>query len=486
MTTTSPRSGPSRRRRSASRRASTAPVAYLTVDERTAAGRAARARVTRSAHGAWTPAPGRDPLAVLVEQARTRVPELVPIRYARMAASAFAYYRGAAAVMAADLAPMPHTGLEVQLCGDAHLVNFGGFAAPDRRLVFSVNDFDETLPGPFEWDVQRLCASLAVVGRERGFVAARWEAIVAAASRTYRDAMRDFAAMRSMDVWYARLDMRELVARWGPLAGAKEVRALDHAVNRARAKGSVRAMARLTELVGDERRFVSAPPLVVRFADLAGAVEADRVLRDVDALLGSYESTLSGDRRRLLRRFRVADLARKAVGVGSVGTRDWVVLLLGRDGADPLLLQFKEAEASVLERHLGASEFDHHGERVVEGQRLMQAASDVLLGWQRTAILDGTSRDYYVRQLWDDKATADVSALSSRGLVLYASFCGWTLARAHARSGDPIAIDAYLGGSGVFDRAMVAFAERYAEQNERDHQQLRTAIATGLVSAREG
>jgi uncharacterized protein (DUF2252 family) len=280
--------------------------------------------------------------------------------------------------------------------------------------------------------------------------------------------------------------MPELVRRWGALAGPKEIRAFELTTARARGKGHWRAMTRLTEVVAGQRRFVTRPPLVVRLADLIGEAEADRVLRDVDHLLGSYATTMSGDRRVLLSRFHVVDVARKVVGVGSVGTRDWVLLLLGRDDDDPLLLQFKEAEASVLERHLGASPYANHGERVVEGQRLMQAASDILLGWQRTPVLDGTPRHYYVRQLWDDKATADIEALSVHGLAIYASLCGWTLARAHARSGDAIAIDAYLGQSDAFERALVAFAETYAEQSARDHESLRQAIAAGRIETTGG
>ena len=459
---------------------------HRTLAERVAAGRRARNLAPRSAHGLWTPVAGRDPLAVLAAQGRTRIPELMPIRMGRMAASEFAFYRGAAAVMAADLAPAPRTGLQVQLCGDAHLVNFGAFAAPDRRLVFSVNDFDETLPGPFEWDVKRLVASFAVVGLERGLSAARREAIVAAVSRSYCEAMREFAAMGSMAVWYARLDARQLIERWGALAGTKEIRALEQTIAQARAKDSLRAMTRLTEVAGGERRFVSRPPLVVRLADLIGGAAADHVIGDTDRLLGSYLATLSSDRRALMARFRVVDLARKVVGVGSVGTRDWIALLLGRDGDDPLLLQFKEAEASVLEPYLGPCVYDNHGQRVVEGQRLMQAASDVLLGWQRSSRLDGTTRHYYVRQLWDDKGTADVGALTQHGLTLYGSFCGWTLARAHARSGDPVAIDAYLGVSDTFDRAMIVFAETYAAESARDHNALRRAIAAGRVEAVAG
>ncbi len=472
-------------------RGTTAPIRRRrpppTIAERVATGRSARAVSPRSAHGAWSPPPARrDPIDILLDQAADRVPDLVPIRHGRMAASSFSFYRGAAAVMAADLAPAPPTGLTVQLCGDAHLANFGGFAAPDRRLVFSVNDFDETLPGPFEWDLKRLVASLAVVGRERGFTVAKREQIVLTASRTYRDMVRDFALMPSLDVWYARLDVAEIARRWGAVANARELREFERATNKAKSKDNRRAMLKLTEVVDGEPIFINRPPLVVRLAELTGPAEADRWVRGAQQLLHSYVATLSRDRQRLVERFRFADIARKVVGVGSVGTRDWVVLLLGRSDDDPLLLQFKEAQPSVLEPYLGASSYRHHGRRVVEGQRLMQAASDILLGWERTAELDGTHRDYYVRQLWDRKGTAVIEQMSARGLLLYGSFCAWTLARAHARSGDPVAIDAYLGRSDVFDRSMVAFAETYAEQSDRDHSSLVAAIRTGRVEAVRG
>jgi uncharacterized protein (DUF2252 family) len=457
-----------------------------TVEDRVAIGRAARVEAPRSAHGTWQPAAGRDPLAILEAEARGRIAALVPIRYGRMAASPVAFYRGAAGIMAADLAAMPRTGLVAQLCGDAHLANFGGFAAPDRRLVFSLNDFDETHPGPFEWDVQRLVASLEVAGRDRGFSEGRRESIVLAAVRTYREAMAGFATMPTLDVWYTRLDARQLYSRWGASAGAKEARAMERAVARARARDHERAQIKLTEVVDGARRFVDRPPLLVRLADLDDLDASDRMLVGTDRLMRAYASTLSRDRQALLARFRLVDVARKVVGVGSVGTRDWVVLLVGRDHGDPLILQFKEAQASVLEGALGRSAYRHHGRRVVEGQRLMQAASDILLGWQREQGVDGIHRDYYVRQLWDSKATADIESLTAHGLALYASFCGWTLARAHARSGDPVAIASYLGTSGTFDRAMVRFAESYADQNGRDHEALRLAIAAGRIEAHVG
>jgi uncharacterized protein (DUF2252 family) len=460
---------------------------FPSVSERIARGHGTRSIVPRSALGTWAPSPGRpDPVGVLEEHATTRVAELIPIRYGRMVASPFAFYRGAAAIMAADLADSPRTGLDVQLCGDAHLSNFGAFAAPDRRLVFSINDFDESLPGPFEWDVKRLVASLAVAGREQTFPPDKRRAIEVAGAQSYRKAMQSFAAMGTLDLWYTRLDVDEMLRRWGADAAASDLRNFRRARKKAESRDSLRAMAKLTRIVDGRPQFVSDPPIVVRLDDLFGADEATRFAEQVGELLESYTSTLSPERRRLVERFHFADIARKVVGVGSVGTRAWVVLMLGRDNDDPLLLQFKEAQPSVLERYLGASVYDHHGRRVVEGQRLMQAATDVLLGWQRTTGPDGVQRDFYVRQLWDRKGSAAVELMTPRAMRLYASACGWTLARAHARSGDPVAIAAYLGSGTTFDRTMADFAESYADQNERDHAALEAAIASGLVHATSG
>jgi uncharacterized protein (DUF2252 family) len=400
-----------------------------------------------------------------------------------MVVSPFSFYRGAAAIMAADLAGTARTGLDVQLCGDAHLSNFGAFAAPDRRLVFSINDFDETLPGPFEWDVKRLVASFAVAGRERGFTGPERGSIQIAVVRSYRKAMRSFAAMRTTDLWYTRLDLDEMLRLWGRQAGAKDVRGFRRARSKAESKDSLRALKKLTRIVDGRPRFINDPPIVMRLDDLVGADEAVRFADHVDELLRSYSSTLSPDRQVLFGRFQFADIARKVVGVGSVGTRAWVVLMLGRDDDDPLLLQVKEAQPSVLEPHLGTSSYDHHGRRVVEGQRLMQAASDVFLGWQRSTGFDGVQRDFFVRQLWDRKGSAVVEQMSPRGMRAYATACGWTLARAHARSGDPVAIAAYLGNGDTFDHSIAAFAEAYADQNERDHAALRSAIAEGRIEA---
>ncbi len=420
---------------------------------------------------------------MLARQDATRVGELVPIRYGRMAASPFAFFRGAAAVMAADLHAHPTTGLTVQLCGDAHLLNFGVFAAPDRRLVFSINDFDETIPGPFELDVKRLVTSFAVAGRARSFGPVEQRSIVLAVARTYREAMHTFARMSVMDVWYARLDIAEAVRQFSAEAGPQERALFRRTVHKATAKDHLKATAKLTRIVDGRIQFVNDPPVLIRVHDLVDPRAADHLVTHAGRLLGSYTVTLSPERRVLVDRFRCVDVARKVVGVGSVGTRCWIALLLGRDHGDPLILQYKEAEQSVLEPLVGASPYDHHGRRVVEGQRLMQAASDVLLGWQRSEGLDGAERDYYVRQLWDKKGSADVLRMSSRACEMYGRMCAWTLARAHARSGDAVAIAAYLGASDRFDLAMVAFADVYADQNERDHAELLHAIDNGSIEA---
>ncbi len=421
-------------------RAKAGRVEHPTLAQRAARGKAARAEVPRSSHGEWEPSARRpDPVAVLAQQAQTRVPELVPIRHGRMLVSPFTFFRGAAALMAADLADSPRTGLHVQLCGDAHLSNFGAFAAPDRRLVFSVNDFDESLPGPFEWDVKRLAASVAVAGRDRGFDDKQRHAVNLAVGRSYREAMRGFAQMRTLDVWYARVDVEELTREWASHATAKQRKRFDRNLAKARAKDSLRASGRLTHLVDGQPRIISDPPLIVPIEELVSADEHATIDTALRGAIRAYRSTLTGDRRRLLERFRYVHAARKVVGVGSVGTRAWIVLMLGNDDNDPLFLQIKEAERSVLEPYLGTSAFANHGQRVVEGQRLMQAASDIMLGWLRMKGLDGVERDFYIRQLWDGKGSALVDAMDPRTMAVYAEACGWTLARAHARSGDATA-----------------------------------------------
>jgi hypothetical protein len=458
-----------------------------TPTERAEFGRQARARVPRSRHGEWVPPSHRtDPLAILALQATSRIPELVPIRYGRMAASAFAHFRGAAAVMAADLATEEQTGLEVQLCGDAHLSNFGGFGSPERDLIFDVNDFDETIPGPFEWDLKRLAASVEVAARSLEFDDDTRRSIVVGSSRSYRRAMHDFAGMRDLDIWYTHLDGPALAARWGDQASRRLTETVRRRVVKAQSKDHLAALAKLTAETDGELRFVSDPPLMMPAESLFTDLYSGQTVANLSDALSQYRRTLSGDRQRLLEKYEFADLARKVVGVGSVGTRCWVALFVGRDHGDPLFLQIKEAEAAVGEPFLGVSEFPHHGQRVVEGQRLMQGASDIFLGWDSFRGDDGTSRDFYVRQLWDWKLSVDVESMTPEALGIYAEVCGWTLARAHARSGDPIAMSAYLGAGDRFDGALARFASSYADQNERDFAALTTAIATGAVQAESG
>jgi uncharacterized protein (DUF2252 family) len=461
-----------------------------TAVESAAEGKAARSAARRSSHAGWSaPEDRADPVAILAAQAEARVPDLVPIRYGRMAASPFAFFRGAAAVMAADLARTPVSGLRVQACGDAHLSNFGAFAAPDRRLVFDLNDFDETLPGPWEWDLKRLAASFAIAARERGFKRRHCEAAVLRAARSYREAMREFASLGNLDVWYSRLDVEEAIAEAAQAestaVGADEVARLRRGMEKAQSKDSLRALERLTEVRDGEIRFRSEPPILVPGEQLVAAADGRPIMEMLKSVVAAYRESLGPEMRVLFDGYEFREIARKVVGVGSVGTRAWVILLSGPGERDPLFLQAKEAEASVLETHAGASQWPNHGQRVVEGQRLMQAASDIFLGWCRTVGLDGRERDFYVRQLWDWKRSADVERLSAPGLEVYARICGWTLARAHARSGDRFAIAAYLGGGDGFDRAICSFAADYAEQNLRDHQALLDAIASGRVTAED-
>ena len=432
-------------------------------------GKEARSRLPRSGHEEWEIA-SRDPAAILARQDENRVPELVPIRYERMLVSPFTFFRGAAAVMAADLATTPTVGFGAQLCGDAHLSNFGIFSAPDRRLVFDCNDFDETCRGPFEWDVKRLAASLAIAGRDRGFDEEERRAATESAVRSYREAMRRFAGMRNLDVWYSRLDVEPALAALRSQVDDRSLRRVERSLAKARAKDSLRALGKLTYEEEGKIRIVSDPPLITPIEELAEGPEAEAQLQTV---LGAYRESLTHDRRRLAGSYRYVHAARKVVGVGSVGTRAWIVLLLGKDSSDPLFLQAKEAQTSVLEPYVGASPYRNHGRRVVEGQRLMQAASDVFLGWVATKGLDGERRCFYVRQLWDGKGSAEVERMSPPGLALYASLCGETLARAHARSGDRIGIASYLGKGDAFDKALARFAEAYADQNERDFQRVK-------------
>jgi uncharacterized protein (DUF2252 family) len=452
-------------------------------------GKQARKVIPRSAQAEWKPGPDRvPPLEVLAEQDETRVPELVPVRYGRMLASAFTFYRGAAAIMAADLAASPDSGLRVQLCGDAHLSNFGVFQAPDRRLVFDVNDFDETLPGPFEWDVKRLGASLAIGARDRGFSAAEGDAAVLAAAASYRKAMAEFAEKGELDVWYARLDVAETIARWQGKVTKAELRRVEKNMAKARNKDSLRALAKLTEVRDGELRIASRPPLLVPISELAereglDPAAVEEKLRD---LLAQYRDTLDPAAQVLIDRYRFVDAAHKVVGVGSVGTRAWIVLLIGRDHGDPLFLQVKEAGPSVLEPFAGPGAFDQHGRRVVVGQRLTQAAGDTLLGWLTAEGIDGKKRDFYVRQLWDGKGSAVVETMSPSTMADYARLCGQTLARGHARTGDRRAIAAYLGKGDTFDRAIVEFSAAYADQNEADYAALKAAEKAGTLKVESG
>jgi uncharacterized protein (DUF2252 family) len=458
----------------------------LTPAERAERGKAARSAVPRDSHAVYDPSADRpDPVGLLERQATTRLPDLVPVRYGRMLASPFSYFRGAALSMAADLAATPVSGLAVQACGDAHLSNFGVYASPERALIFDLNDFDETLPGPWEWDVKRLSASLEVAARGNGYRSALRRKVVTATVRRYREAMRAFADQGDLDVWYARADTGTLREQFGSQLAAREQRQADGAVAKARTRDSLQALAKLTRQVDGKPRIVADPPLLVPLSDLvADATDQATLEAELRSLIGDYRRTLETDRRYLLEQFKVADMARKVVGVGSVGTRCWIVLMLGRDASDPLFLQVKEAERSVLEDFAGASEYANHGERVVAGQRLMQAASDIFLGWQRNQVdPDGRPHDFYVRQLRDEKFSANIEAMTPAGMLAYGELCGWTLARAHARSGDRIAIAAYLGQSAVFDQAIAEFAARYADQNERDHQALAAAVASGRVTA---
>ncbi len=446
-----------------------------------ARGKDARSAVPRSSHGEWEPA-SRDPLQILNRQDESRVSELVPIRYGRMLASPFAFFRGAAAVMAADLAGTPAAGLEAQLCGDAHLANFGLFSAPDRRLVFDCNDFDETCRGPFEWDVKRLAASVAVAGRERGFGGKERRRAIGSTVSSYRQSMRGFAAMRNIDVWYSRLDVEPALDVLRSQVDERRYRRVERTLAKARAKDSLRALDKLTEEREGRLRIVSDPPLITPLEELTDAADAEQQLQTV---LGAYSESLTHDRRRLVSTYRYVHAARKVVGVGSVGTRAWIVLLLGRDSGDPLFLQAKEAQASVLEPYVGASPYRNHGRRVVEGQRLMQAASDVFLGWVATKGIDEERRCFYVRQMWDGKGSADVERMSPRELAIYGALCGEALARAHARSGDRIGIASYLGSGEAFDKALARFAEAYADQNERDFERLAGAVAGGEIEAEQ-
>ena len=466
--------------------------AHLTVDQRMARGRAARREAPRSGHGGWEPLPDRpDPVALLAEQATTRVPELVPIRYGRMLVSPFTFYRGAAAIMASDLASTPVSGITVQLCGDAHLSNFGVFGTPERQLIFDINDFDETLPGPWEWDVKRMAASFEIMGRFRGFSPGDRQAIVTAGVREYRERMRRAADMPTLGAWYDQLDaemLLDLVRQQVRVKrlGKKEARRAEGDVAKAYTRDSTRVLARRAAEVSGELRIVADPPLITPIEDLVvpGTGWEDPAPL-IKKLLTSYRRTL-GHQGHPLEEFGYVHAARKVVGVGSVGTRCYILLLTGRDADDPLFLQVKEAQASVLEPYAGRSTYPHHGQRVVMGQRLMQAATDIFLGWQRIKGLDGVTRDYYVRQFHDWKGSAVVERILVPGAIVYSRFCGATLARAHARWGDRIAIASYLGQGDLFDRAIAEFSAAYADQNERDYEAFAAAVGSGRLIAQTG
>ena len=492
MTTTTSRTrrpeGRSNKNTAASRKTATPRVPHLSVAERVARGKAARAEVPRASHAVFEPSPTRaDPVKLLERQAKSRVPELVPIRYGRMLVSPFTFYRGAAMIMAHDLAVTPRSGLTVQCCGDAHLSNFGVFASPERRLVFDINDFDETLPGPWEWDVKRLAASMLIAARDNGFRAKEQDRIVLDTVGRYRTAMAEFAAVKNLEVWYSHLDIESVLQEFASQFKPKLVKRADKQLAKARTKDSMTAFSKLTEVVDGKPRIVDQSPLIVPARALASGDEFERLWGVLQGVLRGYRETLEFDRRVLLENFELTDIAHKVVGVGSVGTRAWIGLYLGRDGQDPLFLQVKEADASVLEEILGPSEFSNHGKRVVVGQRLMQATSDIFLGWLHVdAGLDGKPRDFYGRQLKDWKGSAEIEQMVPKALAAYGKLCGWTLARAHARSGDRIAIAAYLGNGDSFDRAIVDFSKAYAYQNDLDYQALNAAVKSGRITAETG
>jgi uncharacterized protein (DUF2252 family) len=470
-----------RPRRTGPARAETAE--QLTRADRIARGKDARAVAQLESHAEFRPGQSRDPVGLLVGQAGSRVPELVPVRHGRMLVSAFTFYRGAALPMAADLAGTPASGLRVQLCGDAHLSNFGAFASPERRLVFDVNDFDETLPGPFEWDVKRLAASFAVAGRDNGFTDKARRKIILAAAEGYRTAMLGFAQQPFLAVWYTHLDIEEALGQFQSQMKAKRFKATEKLLGKAHTKDSTKALSKLTTMTDRGRRIISTPPTIVPVEEVFSDVQAGALYEQIRGVLGKYQRTLQSDRRHLLEQFTLVQVARKVVGVGSVGTRAWIVLLDAGDGVEPLFLQAKEAQPSVLAEYCGRSKYTNQGERVVAGQHLMQAESDIFLGWTHVPGPDKVDRDFYVRQLKDWKFSAPIELMNPAGMTVYARLCGWTLARAHARSGDRVALAAYLGGSDAFDQAIASFAETYADQNQDDYAALQAAVKDGKVEA---
>ena len=477
--------------------AETKKVKHPSVEERAAKGKGRREKTPVSSHAGWVPASDRpDPVALLEEQNLTREQDLVPVRHGRMLVSPFTFYRGAAKIMATDLKDTPRAGLVSQLCGDAHLSNFGVFASPERTLLFDLNDFDETLPGPFEYDVKRMAASFTIAARNNAFTKEETRDATLTAVRAYREAMAEFAQMGTLDIWYARLSEEQLMETIELAVATQKGKALKKAahgmektakqnVAKAHTRDSLQALSKLAERVDGEYRIVSQPPIVIPSRELGESfgMSAEGIQKAVREQLRSYRATLPDDRRILLERFEVIDVARKVVGVGSVGTRAFIALLQGRDEQDPLFLQVKEATRSVLEDHLPKSKFKQPGERVVQGQRMMQAASDIFLGWTK-GVQD--NRYLYWRQLRDMKGSAIVEGMKPLGMTFYADACGWTLARAHARSGDPIAIASYLGKSDKFERSITDFSERYADQNEKDYEAFADAVRSGRLEATEG
>jgi uncharacterized protein (DUF2252 family) len=452
----------------------------LSRADRAAQGMDARSLTPLESQAEFQPDRRRDPIRLLLDQDKTRVPELVPIRHGRMLVSPFAYYRGAALPMAADLATTPACGLRVQLCGDAHLANFGAFASPERNLVFDVNDFDETLPGPFEWDIKRLAASLAVAGRDNGFRRKARRKTVLAAAKAYRTAMGQFARLSFLDVWYEHLDVESALRNVKSQLKATRVKDTEAMLKKAHTHDSMQALSKLTTLTDGQRQIISDPPTIVPVEELYADVQVSAIYQQIQSVLSKYKRTLESDRRHLLDQFRLVQVARKVVGVGSVGTRAWIALMQA-DGTEPLFLQAKEAQESVLTNFCGRSRYANQGERVVAGQHLMQAESDIVLGWTRATGPDEVERDFYVRQLKDWKFSAPIDRMRPSGMSLYASMCGWTLARAHARSGDRIAQASYLGSSAAFDHAIADFAEIYADQNERDFSDFQAAAKSGTI-----
>jgi len=467
---------------------------HLSSQERAELGKAARRRVPRAAQGVFDPPSSRpDPVSLLERQAESRVPELVPIRYGRMLVSPFSFFRGAALVMASDLATTVYSGLTAQICGDAHMSNFGLFASPERTLMFDVNDFDETLPGPWEWDVKRLAASVVVAGGDRGFPAKVSRTAAIELASAYRREMRRLAVMTNLDVWYSHLDVQAAVAELESQSRStksKKARTMAATATKlvaaSRTHDSLQALGKLTRVVAGQHRIISNPPLVVPTAELLAQHDSDALMDSLDQILRRYRRSLQSDRRHLLEQYRLLETARKVVGIGSVGTRAWILLLVGADPDDVVLLQAKEAEDSVLEEFVGKSGYTNHGQRVVAGQHLMQAASDIFLGWDRAQGIDDITRDFYLRQLRDWKGSLDVEAVIPPGLIRYGTLCAQALARAHARSGDRIAIAAYLGTSTDFERAIGEFAVTYAEQNRRDYDAFKQAVASGRITATTG